>query len=220
MNRKLASIEYGRRQLRRLEFLTDVVFGIAIVRFMLLLPRPEGGLKSVETVKDLFVEQKAPLGMVFIGLAWTIIFWIQNNKVYGALRQTDTRHTVLAILQLCSMLLFLYAVRLGVDFDGQLAAMVAESVAAALMGAFAIAGWLYAVRDRRLVQDEATDNDLRTITASLLTEPITAVLTIGIAFVGPGWWTLSWLAFGAVVSRFVKKWEASGRLPDAAPENP
>ena len=125
MKRKLASIEYGRRQLRRLEFLTDVVFGLAIVRFMLLLPRPEGGLKSVATVKELFTEQTAPLGMVVIGLAWTIIFWIQNNKVYGALRQTDTRHTVFAILQLVSMLLFLYAVRLGVDFDGQLGAMVA-----------------------------------------------------------------------------------------------
>ena len=87
------------------------------------------------------------------------------------------------------------------------------------MGALAIAGWLYAVRDRRLVIEEAADRDLRQITASLLTEPITAVLTIGVAFLGSGWWTLSWLVFGAVVGRLVKRWEALGRPEEAADEN-
>jgi len=220
MKHKLASIEYGRRQLRRLEFLTDVVFGLAIMRLIFLLPRPENGLGSVGTVAELFQDQSGPLAMVAIGLAWTIIFWIQNNKVFGALERTDTRHTVLSILQICAMLLFLYSVRLGVDFDGQLGAMLAESFTAALMGGFAVAGWLYASRNRRLVVEEITDDDMHHITASLLGEPITAILTLGIAALGPGWWTLSWLVFGAIVGRFVRRWDTRNSPGEASGEKP
>lgn len=208
MSSKSAEREYGARQLRRLEFLIDVVFGLAIMRLLLLLPRPEHGLESARTVADLFQDSAGPLAMVVIGLAWTIVFWIQNNKVFGALEKTDTKHTVLSILQLCSMLLFLYAVRLGVDFDGQLGAMLAESVAAALMGGLAVAGWLYASKNGRLTAEEVTADDARQVTVSLMGEPITAVLTIGVAFLGPGWWTLSWLGFGFVVGRLVRR-----RLP-------
>jgi len=218
MKQELASIEYGRRQLRRLEFLTDVVFGLAIVRLIFLLPRPEDGLGSVATVTELFKDASGPLAMVAIGLAWTIIFWIQNNRVFGALERTDTKHTVLSLLQVCAMLLFLYAVRLGVDFDGQLGAMLAESLAAALMGGLAIAGWLYAVRNK-LVVEAASAADKRQITASLLGEPITALLTVGIAFLGPGWWTLAWLVFGTVIGRIVRRWEARARLADSSDEN-
>jgi hypothetical protein len=38
--------EHGRRQLRRLEVLTDVIFAIAIWRIFMMLPRPGGGERS------------------------------------------------------------------------------------------------------------------------------------------------------------------------------
>ena len=200
-------IEYGSRQLRRLEFLTDVVFGLGIVRLFLLLPRPEGGLRGAHSFSELYKDSGAAILMVMIGLAWLIIFWIQHNRVFGMLQRTDTRHTVLSLLQICAMLIFLYAVRLGVEFGGQLGAMVFESIAAAGMGALAVAGWLYASKNHRLTEEVVTDEHIRATTASLLNEPITAACTIGMALLGPGWWTLSWFGFGAIVKRSLKRWE-------------
>ena len=50
------------------------------------------------------------------------------------------------------------------------------------------------------------------MSASLLNEPITAACTIGVAFCGPGWWTLSWIVFGIIVKRILRRWEAFVRL--------
>ena len=204
-------IEYGARQLRRLEFLTDVVFGLGIMRLFLLLPRPEGGLRSVHSFTELYKDSGGSVLMVIIGVAWLIVFWVQHNRVFGMLQRTDTRHTVISMLQICAMLIFLYAVRLGVDFDGQVSAMLFESIAAAVMGALAIAGWLYASKGHRLTEEAVTDEHIRSMTASLLNEPLTAVCTIGIAFFGPGWWTLSWIGFGVIVKRILRRWEAVAR---------
>ena len=80
------------------------------------------------------------------------------------------------------------------------------------MGALAVAGWLYASKNHRLTEEPVTDGHIRSMTASLLNEPVTAACTIGVAFFGPGWWTLSWIAFGMIVKRILRRWEALVRL--------
>jgi uncharacterized membrane protein len=199
-------MEHGRRQLRRLEILTDVIFAIAIWRIFMLLPRPGEGDRSFSTILEMYRGDAAVLAIVLIGFVLMIVYWIQNNAVFGALERTDNRHTVLSILQICSVLLFLYAVRLGVEFDGTLGAMVFESIAAVLMGGLGLASWLYAAKGRRLIQESVTEEDVRHMTARLLPNPVTAVLTIGIAFLGSLWWTLSWFVLGGVVSRLARNW--------------
>ena len=199
-------MEHGRRQLRRLEMLTDVVFAIAIWRVFMLLPRPSGGDRSFSSIVEMYRGEVAVLAIVLIGFVLMIVYWIQNNAVVGALERTDKRHTVLSLLQVCSLLLFLYSVRLGVEFDGSLGAMVFESVAAVLMGGFGLASWLYATKDRRLVSDAVTEEDVNHMTVRLLPGPVTAVLTIGVAFLGNLWWTLSWFVLGAVIGRLAKAW--------------
>jgi uncharacterized membrane protein len=198
-------MEHGRRQLRRLEMLTDVVFAIAIWRVFMLLPRPGQGDRSFSTILEMYRGDAAVLAIVLIGFALMIIHWIQNNAVFGALERTNNRHTVLSLLQVCSLLLFLYAVRLGVEFDGSLGAMIFESFAAALMGGLGLASWLYATKDRRLISDAVTEEDVRHLTARLLPSPVVAVLTIGIAFLGNLWWTLSWFVLGGVVGKLARK---------------
>lgn len=202
-------MEHGRRQLRRLEILTDVIFAIAIWRVFMLLPRPDQD--SFASIVEMYRGNASVLAIVLIGFVIMIMYWIQNNAVFGALERTDNRHTVLSILQVCSVLFFLYAVRLGVEFDGTLGAMVFESVAAALMGGLGLAGWLYAIHDHRLVHESVTEEDTRSLTARLLPGPVTAVLTIGIAFLGSLWWTLSWFVLGAVVGGLAREWVAKKR---------
>ena len=172
----------------------------------MMLPRPGEGDRTVRTILEMYRGQFAVLAIVLIGFVLMIVYWIQNNAVFGALERTDNRHTVLSILQICSVLLFLYAVRLGVEFDGTLGAMVFESIAATLMGGLGLAAWLYAVHDRRLVSDTVSEEDVRNLTGRLLPPSVTAVLTIGIAFLGTLWWTLAWFVLGPVVGRLAKNW--------------
>ena len=62
--------------------------------------------------------------------------------VLGRLARTDTRHMAISILQLFSLLVFLYSVRMGIEFDGDREAMIFESAAAALMGLLGVAAWV------------------------------------------------------------------------------
>ena len=116
-------------------------------------------------------------------------------------KSSRTRHTFVAIAQLCSVLLFLYAIRMGVEFDGDRFAMIFESCAAGLMGLLGWLNWGYATKDRRLVHEWVEKTDVDRVTLRLLPQPITALLTVPCAFFGPAIWGLSWFVIAPLVAR-------------------
>ena len=81
--------------------------------------------------------------IVFIVIVFTIIYWLQSNVLFGNLRGTDGRHTILSILQLFFLLVFLVSMRLGIELGASNATRALESIAAALVG---IAGAFQEVR--------------------------------------------------------------------------
>ena len=84
-------------------------------------------------------EQTEVIAMVAIGLALVTIYWMQNNYVFGHLERTNGRHATLSFLQIFSLLLFLYSIRIGISFDGQFDDLMFESLASAGMGLRAVA---------------------------------------------------------------------------------
>ena len=54
---------------------------------------------------------------------------------------------------------------------------------------------VYAIGRRRLLRPDVTDEEARALAHRILAEPITAMVTIPFAFVGPGLWELSWLSY-------------------------
>ena len=196
-------------QLRRIEILTDVVFALILVRVFVLLPKPTAAERAAGSMLEFYHENLGAVVMVLIGFIVTIMYWLQNNAVFGFLRRTDPRHTVFAIAQLVSVLVFLYAIRMGIEYDGDRFAMIFESVAASLMGFLGWLNWMYASRNRKLLHDWVEDDDLAKLTARLIPEPITAVLTIPCAFFGPAAWGLSWFVIGPVVGRIARRKRAS-----------
>jgi len=182
------------RQLLRLERLMDVIFAIVIWRIFMLLPRPETGTLNWKSLYTFLFSNRIDLLMIVVGIAIVIIYWSQNNTLFGNLERTDGRHTVMAILQVFSLLLFLYAVRMGTFFDGTLGARIFESLTASLVGLTAVAGWYYAVK-KGLVSDTLSDNEARHILDRIMAEPICALLTIPCAFIGPVIWEIAWLSF-------------------------
>ena len=189
-----AELVRGTRQLRRLEMLMDVVYALVIWRLFMLMPRPEkiGEWRSLSFFLGSNVELYVIAGLALIIV---IIYWIQNNALFGYLDRTDSRHTAISIVQIFFLLLFLYSIRLGLDFPGESHARALESVTAALVGVASIAGWRYAMKNRRLLSPEVTTQRADQIFDQNLAEPIAAVITLPFAFIGPIVWEIAWLSY-------------------------
>ena len=93
-----------------------------------------------------------PLIILLVGLVFTIVYWLQSNQLFSGLARTDTRHTVSTIVQVFSVLIFLYSLRMGIEVGDATGARFFESMAAANVGLWAALAWRYACKDRRLLQ--------------------------------------------------------------------
>jgi len=186
-------------QLRRLARMIDVVYAILIWRAMILLPRPTAGQLSWEHIGGFLSDNLGGFLMVIIAIVFTIIYWIQNNVLFGNLQSTDSRHTILSILQLFLLLVFLVVLHLGIELGASNGTRALESIAAALVGIAGGWGWAYAIKNHRLLLPEVTEQYAYRLRDRILAEPITALITLPFAFAGPILWEISWLSYPLVV---------------------
>ena len=191
----LAKLERESRQLRRLETLIDVVFAIVIWRAFMLIPRPGEGGWNWDSITDMLASNILTLIIVMIGVVVAIVYWLQNNALFGNLDRTDGLHTALSILQIFFLLLFLYSIRVGATLEASSGTRVFESCTAALVGIASALGWSYAIKNRRLISAQLTDEEARDLQIKILAEPITALITLPCAFIGPWIWEASWLSY-------------------------
>lgn len=190
-----AELERDSRQLGRLQTLLDVVFGLLIFRVFLILPAATAA--DMEGPRDLLVFLGGHSGryeMVIVGIILLVIYWGQNIKAFGNLKRTDGTHAAMSIFQVFLLLIYLYFVRMGVEFRDDIASFFFQSVSLALVGFTAVIAWSYAIKDRRLISDSLTDREAREMRFSFMSEPITALITIPFSWLGPIAWTLAWLA--------------------------
>jgi len=189
----------GVMQLQRLGSLTDVVYAITIWRIFDLVPRPGIDGADWPSLAAYVNAEWMALLILLVGLIFTIVYWLQNNTLSSALARTDTKHSVLSIVQIFSLLLFLYSLRMGIEVGNALGARAFESLAAANVGLWAALAWNYAIRNRRLLRDDVTDLKAKQLATRITGEPITAAITLPFAFVGPIFWELSWFAYPVIV---------------------
>jgi uncharacterized membrane protein len=203
-----AQKERDEKQLRRLQTLMDVVFGVLIIRVFTLLPH----FVSAETGEFdplvIFTETGENFIMFLIGFILICIYWFQSNKTSGNLVSTDGKHTMLSILQLFFLLLYLYSVRLDMETQSDVLALFMQSVSLALAGFAGVAAWVYASKHAEMVSEAVSAGEANELKISILSEPLAAAFTIPFAFIGPGIWNLSWLSvivFGIFLKRRHKK---------------
>lgn len=189
-----ADRERGRRHLRRLEVLVDVVFALLIWDIVSTLPHPDGDELSISGLGQ-FLEGNLDLAIVLIGMVIVLNYWAQNNALCGDLEATNGTHATLSIMQLFCLLFYAYSAGLGMQFDGDPLALAMQSFTLLLAGIFGLAAWAYAVRDGRLLADYTTTEDVNALLIRSLAEPVTALITLPIAFVSAGWWELAWLIY-------------------------
>jgi hypothetical protein len=173
----------------------DVVFALVIWRIFTLLPRPNFDNPEWETVADMLISEWVDFVVPVLAIAIVIVYWLQNNSLLSRLTATNSIHTGISIFQLFFVLFYLYALGLGIGVGSAADTRVLESSAALLVGATAYLGWWYAWRKGALLADDLSDKDAKKIAKANFAEPMTALLTIPAAFVGPWAWELSWFLY-------------------------
>jgi uncharacterized membrane protein len=187
-------------QLQRLTRIIDVVYAIVIWRIFVLLPSPTAEQLTWAHIGAFLGANIGVFLMVIIAIAVTIIYWLQHNLLFGNLQSTDTRHSILSILQVFFLLVFLVSMREGIELGPSTGTRALESFSAALVGIAGGWSWAYAMKNHRLLLPEVTGPYAYGLRDRILAEPITAIITIPCAFVGPFLWELSWLSYPLVVS--------------------
>jgi uncharacterized membrane protein len=190
------------RQLHRLESLIDTVFALVIVMMVFDLPDPD---KSIAFDLGSFVAFRVDsLLIALLGIIVVLVYWFQSNLLLGNLNRTDGKHAAISLLQIFLVLVYLLSVSLGIDVGTAPLVLAAQSVSAALVGFAAAAAWWYASYNRRLLTPEIDHNEVAALRLRVLAEPLTAVLTLALAFVSATAWEIGWLAY-PLIAAFLRK---------------
>ena len=199
----MSTKERESRQIRRLETLIDVVFGITLWRLFILLPRPADN-PAWNNLYELISDSGMEFLLVLVALIIVIIYWLQSHTLFKYLVKTDGVHSVLSVLQLFSLLMFLYAIAVGAKLEADESTRLFESIMACLLGVFSFAAWYYALHKGGLVTPELSASDASAITERIKAEPITAAITMPFAY-GMWMWELSWLVYPVVVYLYKRR---------------
>lgn len=185
----------SKKQLLRLERLTDLVYALVIWRIFMLLPRPNFDNPEWDTIGEMLTSQWPDFVVPILSILIVIVYWLQSNALLSRLKATNAIHTGISIFQVFFVLFYLYALGLGIGLGSESDTRVLESSAAALIGAVAYLGWWYACGTSALLSDDVSDEEAKEVASSNLAEPLTALLTIPAAFIGPWAWELSWFLY-------------------------
>jgi uncharacterized membrane protein len=204
------------RELRRLETLIDTVFAIVIVVIVIDLPAPEKS--AAFDLASFVVFRLNSLTLAMLGVIVALVYWFQSNLLLGNLNRTNGAHAALSLLQICLVLIYLLAVSLGISVGNEPLILAVQSIAAALVGFAAAAAWWYASYKRRLLTPDISDDEVSALRLRVLAEPLTALLTLALAYVNAVAWELGWLAYPLIAAMLRKTGVGSSTGPVPEPE--
>jgi uncharacterized membrane protein len=195
MSDRAETVDRGHIALGRLETLVDSVFALVLVVLVVDFPRPDD-IQIRDAGAFLSANVDTLIGAV-IGLVVVLTYWLQSNALCGVLERTDNRHSVMTVVQVFFVLTYLYMVGSALQLDDPRSsgALAIQSGSAALIGIAAAAAWWYASYDRRLLAPDLDAAEVDGLRIRVLAEPLTAFLTLGLAFVDSTLWELGWLAY-------------------------
>ncbi len=187
-----SQIERGERQLTRVMTIVDVLYGLMIFRAFLLMPRPEVDNFTADELVAVLKASYMNYLIMTVGMILILLYWGQSHVIFGNLKRTDSRLSILAILQAFFVLLYLYFIRLDMEMGGQTLVLRLESLSLAIAGGIGVWAWHHANK-QNLISDKVTELEKDKTYLKLMPEPITSILTFPFAVFGPDIWTISWL---------------------------
>jgi len=187
-----ALIERGKKQLFRLSVIIDVLYALMIYKLFTLMPNPEIDNFGREELYKVLTESYLNYTVIIIGLVLIILYWGISNLQFGNLNRTDSTHSALSILQVFSLMLYIYFVRLDAQFPGETILMQLQSTFLAVAGLLSVYSWHYSIKNN-LISKALTEAEIKNLYIKFLPEPIVSLITFPLAWFGSGAWTLGWL---------------------------
>jgi uncharacterized membrane protein len=186
------------RQLRRLESLIDTVFALVIVMMVFDLPDPDDSIAF--DLASFVAFRVDSLLVAMLGIIVLLVYWFQSNLLLGNLNRTDGKHAAISLIQIFLVLAYLLAVSLGIEVGTEPLVLAAQSITAALVGFAAAAAWWNASYNRRLLTPEIEHDEVAALRLRVLAEPLTAVLTLALAFVSATAWEIGWFTYPIIAA--------------------
>ncbi len=190
-----------------LKIVVNVLYALMYFQLFLILPRMDDPELKIHSLSEIFNMNTEGLIVIIVGLLMLTIYWIQFNKQLGNLVRSSPLHGALAILQMISLMMYLYFVRIDIESDGMVLALQMESVFLALAGFIGAVNWYYAKKNK-LTSKNINEDEKKTILFSILPEPLAASFSFLFATVSQLAWTLSFLIIiplSYVLKRMAKK---------------
>ena len=185
--------------LNRLRRLIDVVYAVIffhiITNYLPLIEDMEWTHKKYGLLTHM-IDYKDWLLKVFIGAGLTLMYWNQNNGLFKNLVKTNSTHVALSLMQLFVICLYVFFAIAGPNLETQ-SSPALQAASLALAGFVSVWSWVYASKNN-MINESLSEDDIKQITRNNLMEPATAVVNIGLAFVGPMVWTLAWFVLPPV----------------------
>ena len=198
-----AQIERGVSLLNSIKIVINVLYALMIFQVFLILPRPDDPLLEYNTLPQIYSEHITQLLVILVGFVLIVLYWIQFNRQLGNLVRSSPVHATLSVIQMISLMLYLYFVRFDLEFDGMKLALQMESIFLALAGFIGAYSWRYA-RKNKLTSKQITDDEEKSLFFSLLPEPLASLFTLPFAAFGPTIWTISFLSI--IPMNYILKW--------------
>ena len=140
---------------------------------------------------------------VVIGSGLALLYWNQNSNIFKHLVKTNYTHAALSLVQLFFVVLFVYFAIADPNLESK-SSPALQAGSLAIAGFMSIGLWKYAAK-KGLIREGMSEEDIKQVTKSNLMEPLTAVINVGLAFVGPLVWTLAWFFLPPVFIWLLKK---------------
>jgi uncharacterized membrane protein len=178
--------------LERLVFFSDAVFAIAITLLALEIHLPSAGERSNDQLAQVLLSiwpkyQSYIISFLVIGL-----FWMAHHRKFRYIERYDNRLILLNLLLLMSVAFIPFPTAVIGEY-GNRSATIFYAFAILATNAFSILLWLYATRNRKLVNEELSHSHIHRETQRAILVSGVFILSIGLAFVDDNLAKLAWV---------------------------
>jgi len=178
----------------RLHRLTDVIFAISLVLFLLTGISAANGEKFWDAYQidpgKFVLEQAYKLFISFLVFLFMAIYWHTNAKQSKYLVKVDSTYTWINILYLFFISVAPFPNALSIQYGSDIYVQLFFGLVMFFIGILSFFGWFYASRNHRLVRQDITDTEIRSINLEMSVEPLVAVLSIITTLFIPALWEL------------------------------
>jgi len=169
--------------LHRLEALTDGIFAFAMTLLVLSFNLP-GSLKGFD-INTLIFSQRDRFFNFFLSFFLLAVFWLINQQMFAHVRKTDYKHLWLNILTLAFVVFIPFSASLVSEFPDNAPSEFFFALNMFLVSVSIEASWIYAIRGRKLIKDEAEEKHLRHRLKRNLVIPFISAAAMVLSFIDP-----------------------------------